>query len=48
MNNLFYFKILQDKLLTAINTDCDSMNAEELINLDPNAGGHDRGYYLIE
>eukprot|EP01016_Furgasonia_blochmanni_P041270 TRINITY_DN5336_c0_g1_i12.p1 TRINITY_DN5336_c0_g1~~TRINITY_DN5336_c0_g1_i12.p1 ORF type:complete len:249 (-),score=53.32 TRINITY_DN5336_c0_g1_i12:217-918(-) len=31
-------EILRQKLLIAINTDCDSMNAEEPINLDPNSG----------
>lgn len=29
--------ILKAKLLLAINTDCDSINADQLINLDPNA-----------
>ena len=28
---------LKTQLLTAINTDCDSMNAEDPINLDPEA-----------
>jgi other hect domain ubiquitin protein ligase E3 len=30
-------EILKDKILLAINTDCDSINADHLINLDPNA-----------
>jgi len=30
-------EVLKERLLIAINTDCDSMNAEEPINLDPNA-----------
>ena len=34
--------ILKDKLLLAINTDCDSINADQLVNLDPNAQ-HNRG-----
>jgi len=33
-------QILKDKLLLAINTDCDSINADQLINLDPNAQHH--------
>ncbi len=32
---------LKDRLLLAINTDCDSINADAVINLDPNA--HHRG-----
>ena len=32
---------MRERLLLAINTDCDSMNAEEPINLDPNEN-HDR------
>ena len=39
--------ILKQKLLLAINTDCDSINADQLINLDPNApfnrGNHNNG-----
>ncbi len=30
----------KQKLLLAINTDCDSINADQLINLDPNAPLH--------
>ena len=43
-------EIAKSKILTAINLDCDSMNAEELINLDPNAHHHqhDRGDSDIE
>jgi len=33
-------EVLKDKILTAINFDCDSMNAEEPINLDPNPHHH--------
>ncbi len=36
------FQILKEKLLIAINVDCDSMNAEEPINLDPNANNRER------
>jgi other hect domain ubiquitin protein ligase E3 len=35
---------LKNRLLLAINTDSDSINADQLINLDPNAQhNHDRG-----
>lgn len=33
-------EILKERLLLAINTDCDSINADQLINLDPNAHHH--------
>ena len=39
---------MKEKLQIAINTDCDSMNAEEPINLDPNANNHERFYLLLK
>ena len=33
-------EIMRERILLAINFDCDSMNAEELIILDPNGQGH--------
>lgn len=30
-------EILKERLLLAINTDCDGMNADNLENMDPNA-----------
>mgnify|MGYP000923872263 FL=1 len=40
--NYSSLEVLRERLLLAINTDCDTMNAEEPINLDPNANP-DRG-----
>lgn len=36
-------EVLKERLLLAINTDCDSINADQLINLDPNAQYNERG-----
>eukprot|EP00331_Platyophrya_macrostoma_P029363 CAMPEP_0176441628 /NCGR_PEP_ID=MMETSP0127-20121128/21315_1 /TAXON_ID=938130 /ORGANISM="Platyophrya macrostoma, Strain WH" /LENGTH=74 /DNA_ID=CAMNT_0017826451 /DNA_START=48 /DNA_END=269 /DNA_ORIENTATION=- len=45
--NYSTLEVLRERLLLAINTDCDTMNAEEPINLDPNANP-DRGESDIE
>ena len=44
------YQILKNKLITAINFDCDSMNAESRVKLNPNAhegggGGYDSDSY---
>lgn len=39
------YDIARERLLLAINTDCDSMNAEEPINLDPNQA--ERRYFYF-
>jgi Ubiquitin-protein ligase len=41
-------EILKERLLLAINTDCDSINADQLINLDPNAHHHHDRYSEFE
>ena len=41
-------EIMREKILIAITTDCDSMNAEDLINLDPNASPDRRNWSYDE